>query len=198
MENAICDEPPKGLEEMLDRLIEAADSGDSVTVESMMEAVGRRSFGPIVLLVGLVAMSPLSGIPTIPSILGIVVVLVAGQLLVGRKHFWIPKRLLRRSIPSDKFAKALKVLLPAGRFVDRFLRPRLTFLTRGGGAYLMAVLCVLVGATMPPLELLPFLATTAGAALTAYGLALIAHDGMLALVAIGATLGVGYLAVSAL
>ena len=48
---------------------------------------------------------------------------------------------------------------------------------------------VAIGATMPPLEILPFLATTAGAALTMFGLALIARDGLMALIGMAFTGG---------
>ena len=164
-------------------------------MRSMMEAIGRRSFGPIIAFLGLIAMSPLSGIPTLPSILGLIVVLVAGQLVLGRTYFWIPNRLLEHSISTDKLQKGLDALRPAGRFIDRLLKPRLIFLTQGAGAYVMAVLCLLVGLTMPPLEILPFLATTAGVALTAFDLAIIANDGLLALIAVAGTMGVAYLVV---
>ena len=40
---------------------------------------------------------------------------------------------------------------------------------------------------MPLMELVPFSATTAGVALAAFGLAVIAHDGLLALLAFLAT-----------
>lgn len=181
---------------MIDRLIDVAQEEKSVSFESMMSAVGRRSFGPLVLMIGLIAMSPLSGIPTVPSILGGIVVLVAGQLALGRQHFWIPRRLLRREVSAGKLERGLRAVQPVGRTVDRFLKPRLTFLTRGVGAYVMALLCVVVGATMPPLEILPFLATSAGVALTAFGLSLTANDGLFGLIAIVSTLGVFYLVVS--
>jgi hypothetical protein len=36
---------------------------------------------------------------------------------------------------------------------------------------------------MPPLEIVPFAASTAGAAISAFALSLLAHDGLLAVVA---------------
>ncbi|MBD5780108.1 exopolysaccharide biosynthesis protein [Pelagicoccus sp. NFK12] len=189
---------PQSLGEVIDRLDEAAQREQAVSLEVMMQAVGRRSFGPIVLLVGVIAMSPLSGIPTLPSLLGVLVVLVAGQLVIGRKRFWIPSGLLERSISSKKVEKGLNAVRPIGRFVDRFLKPRLTVFTKGIGSYVMAVFCVLVGATMPPLEVLPFLATSAGLVLTSFGLAIISQDGVLALFAMGGTSLIGFLAVKAL
>jgi hypothetical protein len=60
-------------------------------------------------------------------------------------------------------------------------------LTGKVGTYVIALVCILVAATMPPLELIPFAATAAGAALTAFGLSLIAHDGVMVLIALGVT-----------
>lgn len=175
--------PPRNLIQMLDRLEENARERDRVTIDSMMDAVGRRSFGPVILIVGLIAMSPLSGIPTLPSILGVMVVLVAGQLLLGKDHFWLPGKVLRRSISQEKFLRGIEFIRPASRWVDRCVSPRLTFLTKGPGAHAVAFFCVLIGLTMPPLEILPFMATTAGVALTVFGLSLVANDGLLALLA---------------
>jgi len=174
---------PRNLEQMLDRLQGVAEGRGRVTVEAMREAIGRRSFGPAILIAGLIALSPLSGIPTLPSILGIMVTLVAGQLLIGRKRFWLPSKLLNRSIPEDKFLRGVRAIRPAGRWIDRYIRPRWTILTRGPGALAIATVCVVIGLTMPPLEIVPFLATTAGVALTVFGLALVANDGFLALAA---------------
>ncbi|HEX3034414.1 MAG TPA: exopolysaccharide biosynthesis protein [Thermodesulfobacteriota bacterium] len=69
------------------------------------------------------------------------------------------------------------------RFVDRLLRPRLTIFTHQTAAYVIAIVCVVIAAAMPVMELVPFSANVAGAALTAFGLSLIAHDGLLALLA---------------
>lgn len=53
------DNPPTNLEELLDRLDEAAEEEDDVTLDTVMDEVGRRSFGPLLLLTGLLMM-PLS------------------------------------------------------------------------------------------------------------------------------------------
>lgn len=172
---------PRNLTQVLDRLEESAEGEEKVTIDAMLDSVGRRSFGPLILVPGLIAMSPLSGIPTLPSILGVIVVLIAGQMLIGKEHFWLPQKALNRKIEKKAFTKGIRALRPVGRFVDRLLQPRLTFLTKNIGNKLVALVCIVVGATMPPLEILPFLATTAGAALTLFSLALIANDGLLAL-----------------
>lgn len=62
-------------------------------------------------------------------------------------------------------------------------------LARGPFAYLIGAVCILVAISMPPLELVPFANTTTVAALTAFGLALIAHDGLIAVLGLARFVG---------
>jgi hypothetical protein len=55
------------------------------------------------------------------------------------------------------------------------------------GSYLIGFSAMLVALTIPMLEFIPFGATLAGAALTAFGLSLIARDGYLAVFSLAAT-----------
>jgi len=178
------DRQPTNLEQLLDRLSEAGEGYGHVSLGTMLDTVGRRSFGPLLLVLGLIALSPLSGVPGIPTTLAVMVLLIGGQQLLGRTHFWLPRFLLRRSTSREKFERTLRFLRPGARFVDKLVRPRLTALTQSAALYAIAVLCIVIAMTMPPLEIVPFANTTAGAALAAFGLALIAHDGILAMVAL--------------
>jgi hypothetical protein len=175
------------LEQLLDRLAEAGGQGDRVTLGKMIEVVGQRSFGPLLLVAGLMAFSPLSGIPGMPTMVAIIVLLIAGQFLINRKHFWLPSWLLRRGVSRQKFEKGLRFVRKPARWVDRLLRPRLTGLTHKSGLIVIAALCTINALFMPAMEFLPFAATVVGAALTAFGLSVITHDGLLALVALAFT-----------
>lgn len=169
------------LEQLLDRIDEAAEGNDQVSLREIMETVGRRSFGPILLLAGLISAVPfIGGIPGVPIVMGLFVLLTAGQLLFRRRYFWLPCWLLERSVARGKTQKTLQWLRGPARFVDRLLRPRLMMLTQGAGTYAIALTCVIIAATMPLMELVPFSAGVAGLAIAAFGLALIANDGFLA------------------
>lgn len=174
------------LQQLLQRLDQAA-TGERVDVDSLMQAVGRSSFGALLLLGGLVTLSPLDVIPGIPTLIAVAVLIVCVQLLAGRRHFWLPAWVLRRSIRTDRFRRALRWLQKPARFGDRLVRPRLTALTTDAALTVIAVGCIVVALAMPVMELVPFSANLAGLALTAFGLAVIAHDGLLALVAFAAT-----------
>lgn len=185
------------LEQLIDHLDVATRDDKEVSLGRIVEAVGTRSFGPLLLIPGLIISAPIIGdIPGMPTLMALIVVLVAGQLLFGRKKFWFPQWLLKRSMARGKFAKAMKWMRPPARFIDKLLRPRLIYLTRGPGRILIAIICIVIALAIPPMEFVPFTANGAGAALTAFGLGLIAQDGLLVLLAFivtVATLGfVGY------
>lgn len=172
------------LEQLLERIREAAAKEDPVSLGDIFEMVGHRSFGPLLLLAGLVTLAPLVGdVPGVPTLMALLVMLTAGQVLLRHEHLWLPGWLLRRSVNRGKLCRALDWMSRPARFIDRFLRPRLTALTHRAGVYAVAVACVLVAAAMPIAELVPFSANGVGVVLTSFGLALIAHDGLLVLIA---------------
>lgn len=175
------------LQEMLDRINDSGDDQGRVSLGKIVESVGNRSFGPLLLMVGVIAASPLSGMPGVPTATGILILLIAVQLFFGRDHFWLPKWLLRRSLGKDKVHMAIRWLRPVARFIDRWLRPRLPALIRGGSIYLISFICAAIAIVMPMMELVPFSAHGAGLALSAFGLALISRDGLLALIAFAVT-----------
>ena len=83
---------PADIEELLDRIEAGAANRSHVSIGEMMDSVGRRSFGPVVLLVGLILVTPLSGMPGMPTLMGLLTLLTLSQVLMGRKHFWLPGR----------------------------------------------------------------------------------------------------------
>jgi len=173
------------LEQLIDQIADAEQqSGHQVFLEDVLSQIGRRSFGPVLLLVGLITMAPLVGdIPGVPTLMAIIVLLTAVQLLLGRDYFWFPNWLLRRSISNETLSNVTNWCRKPARFVDRLLRQRLVVFARGPANYAIAIVCLIIAAAMPLMEVVPFSANGAGIALTTFGLALIARDGLLALIA---------------
>lgn len=176
-------DPVRNLNDLLDQLEHMAHEREQINLRDVLHAVGRRSFGPWLLVIGLITLSPIGDIPGVPTLVGAMLLLVAAQLLLRRPHFWLPGWLLRRSVSGPRFRKAVRRLRKPASFVDRFLRARMEFFTGSKGTYVVAILCVVIALGLPPMEFVPFSATGAGIALTAFGLALIANDGLLAAIA---------------
>ena len=70
---------PESLTELVARIRDHTRDQGRVSVGDLMTAVGERSFGPLVLLAGLVTVAPLIGdIPGVPTLLGLLVLLTLG------------------------------------------------------------------------------------------------------------------------
>ncbi|NYS61816.1 exopolysaccharide biosynthesis protein [Vreelandella salicampi] len=159
-----------------------------VSVEDVLTAAGRRSFGPMLLVAGLITLAPLIGdIPGMPTLMAAIVLLTAGQLLAGRDRFWLPQWLLRRHMTRKTFDKGLQRMKKPARWVDRWLRMRLPWLTGYWGSRLTALTALIIALAMPPMEFIPFSANGAGLALTLLGLGLVARDGVVLLLGVGIT-----------
>ncbi|MFP4274839.1 MAG: exopolysaccharide biosynthesis protein [Paracoccaceae bacterium] len=179
--------------EVLDRLEALGTSGDRVTVDDVREALGRDAFYPALLTAGLLALSPLGDLPGGSALFGLVIVAITAQLLFGRRELWLPRRLARQSFDARRLHQTARALRPAARVLGVVVRERLSWLTRGPFARAIAGLCLVLALTMPPLEVVPFGATIPSAAITGFSIALLARDGLLALLTAALLAGGGWL-----
>ncbi|MDX9997489.1 MAG: exopolysaccharide biosynthesis protein [Phenylobacterium sp.] len=175
---------PRDLEALLAELAAAVEgNGPRVTVQQVMDTIGHRSFGPLLFVTGLLGMTPVSAAPGAPSLIALIVFLVAGQLLIGRSSLWLPGFVLRRSVKAERLRQTVRLVEKPARVVDRMVRPRLEVLTGAVADRVVALVCVLLAMAVPPLEFLPFVAFIPSAAIATFGLGLLARDGLLVLVA---------------
>ena len=173
------------LESLLASLTERT-SGEDVTVRDMLNAVGRRSYGPILLLLGFIAISPLTIIPGTSWLVALVILLIAGQILLGRTFPWVPKRILDMSFPRSALVNGVEQARKYARPVDKVLKPRLPFLSQPPFIGLAALVCIAAALVMFPLGLIPFGPVLPSLAVLLFGLGLTARDGI---VLIGAGCG---------
>lgn len=178
------------LEDVVNNLIECCvrDADGRLSVDELMDAIGQRTFGPLLLVPSLIAVSPVGAIPGLPAVTSVVIVLVATAILLHHDHVWIPKWLGRRSVDAGKMERGLIRFRPVARFIDHLLMPRLAWLTRGVFFYVIAVLVLLIGLVTPILELVPLGGIPPNAAVVAFSLAIIAKDGLWALIAFAFTI----------
>ena len=181
--------PERPLEGLLDAIANRAADGEGISVATIQEIAGERIAGPLLFFPAMIVVSPLSLIPTLPTIVATTVILIAAQLIAGRRQIWLPEKLRGVSLSPERTQKALEFIRPAVAWIERFSKARLTFLTDGLGMRIAALICILTALTMPPLELVPGASTSAGAIIATFGLALTTRDGLLLLVAFGLVLG---------
>ena len=187
---------PTDLEGVLDCLLDAVahDHHGRVSVADVQHSLGQRSFGPRLRIPGLIGVSPIGAIPGLPGVMAVIELFFAWQILFGMPHPWLPDFLARRSMTSARLKRGVRAIQPAARWVDKYLlAQRLTIFTRGVCFKLIALTCVFLAIVMPIIELVPLAGIVPNAALTAFGLAVTAHDGLWALVAFAFTFGSIYL-----
>ena len=175
---------PASVEEVLDELDELADQGERVCVRNVLDDFGRRSFGPFLMIPALIEISPLGGIPGVPTALALFIAMVAVQLVLGREHVWMPEFVQKRSVASERLHKAVGKLRKLGHWLDQHSQDRLKSLTAGIWLRFAGAVVTLLACTVPPLEFLPFASTLPMLAIVMIGLALTVRDGALLLSAL--------------
>jgi len=183
---------PHSLEQVVDRIDDAGGGGDRVAMRDVLEEFGQRSFGPLMLVPALVVVSPVGGIPGLPTVAAVLIALVAVQLLVGRDSIWLPAVLLRRTTKRDRLETVVGFAKEVAARVDAVIAPRLTVLVQSPFDRIIAILILALCSVMPPLEAVPFGNAATGAAISAFALALIARDGALVILAGAIMLAVGW------
>jgi hypothetical protein len=172
----------------------ASQPGERLTVREIMAVLQDRAFALLIVLLGLPNCLPMP--PPIPLICGLLLGLVAVQIVFGREAPWLPRQLLNRSMARTDVEKAVGRAIPVFRRLERISRPRMTFLDTPLAMRLMgAVILVLsLGLLFAP----PFVGQIPlGLAVCLVGLGLVERDGFvvvggLLIGSIGLTLSLGF------
>lgn len=180
---------PHSVCEILDCIDEVARQHDRVSVDAIVESFGHRSYGAVLLMPVLVDWSPLGGIPGVQSFLALLAAVVAAQMMLGRRHLWLPGFIARRSIDSAQLRGAAARMRGAARFMDRHFHGRLEWLTRAPFSRVAAGLVIVMCLAVPPLDLVPFGGSGPMLAIALVGLALLVRDGVLMIVALALSAG---------
>lgn len=171
---------------------------DEVSVRTVVESLQYRGYGPLLLIAGLISVLPTGAIPGVPTLTAILILFIATQMMFGKKYPWLPNIILDKSISREKFDSAQEKSKDYIAKVDHFVRPRATFMFNSVSIKLIALICCLLAITMPPLEVVPFLAFVPALAITILGLSVSARDGALAIFGLSIAAAGVYAAISAL
>lgn len=167
---------PRTLGELLDAIDPGADT-DSVSLRDILDKIGARSFAPVILVPALLMISPLSAIPGMPTLSGLLIIIISLQWVFARKHLWLPDVLLRRRIKASKVSRAVAWLRKPTRWVDRHSHRRLRVLTTPPLTIVPKVAIVLIAVSWPVLELLPMVTSIGAFAVSLLAFGMMTRDG---------------------
>lgn len=194
MDKPQSDDAPQGVEEVLGELDELAAGQPRVCIGDVLDDFGKRSFGLFILIPPLIELSPIGGIPGVPTFLALIIGITAVQLFLGTDHVWMPQFIQQRAVSGRRLHRALMKLRGIAHWLDERSHGRLENLTQGVWTRVAAVAIVVLCCTVPPLEFIPFASSAPMLAIAAFGLAITVRDGALMLVALtlaAAALGAG-------
>ncbi|MFZ2102456.1 MAG: exopolysaccharide biosynthesis protein [Oricola sp.] len=111
---------PRPLSRVLSDL--AAEERSSVTVRRIRNALADRSFATFLVFTAGINLLPFP--PGSTVVLGIPIVLVAFQMVMGYPTVWLPRFFLRRSLSKKGFHKMTTWLIPFLKRMENWVRPR--------------------------------------------------------------------------
>lgn len=167
------------------------------TVGSLIELFGERSFAVVfVLLMAIPALPLPTGGAT--HVLEVITMLLALELIVGRRTVWLPERWLRLEVAGASRERFVSGLLRRIRWLERFARPRASWLLHRRPSRMVFGVLVL-GLSLTAFFAPPFsgLDTLPALGVVALSLGVLFEDAVVALVgvvigALGAVLVIGF------
>lgn len=179
----------QSVENVLNTLDRSAAERDTVSLDDVLETFGPRALGPLVFAIGLVMLSPVNWIPGAGIVLATALTLFLAQALLSTGPPRLPRRLGQASVSSDRARKAIAAVRPWARRASVLVRPRLRTFVSSVWRRLAMVMAIITALSMYPLAIIPGGAGPPSLAIAVFGLALLAEDGLLMLVALGMSLG---------
>ncbi|QHQ35041.1 exopolysaccharide biosynthesis protein [Algicella marina] len=169
------------LDTFINDLNSAAD-GEKTSIGEILDAIGSRSFGPLLMALGLASASPIGAIPLATPIIVALTLIVAGQILVGCSHIWVPDRLCRQEMSSDKLSKTADYIQTFFNWISVLTSERLSWMLDPPMPRVAALVAILLALSMLPVILIPGGVLPASVALAFIGLGMTTRDGLILLV----------------
>ena len=161
---------------------------DTFEFAEFWDVMEKRGFGPMLALPSFIACTPIGAIPGIPSLAGGTILLIALQILLGRRHPWLPQKVMQLNCDADQLRYIVEKVKPYAVRVDRFLVPRCFFMRQPVFRSFIALCCAGCGLVMIPLELIPFMGLIPAFAVFIMAIGMATDDGAVALFGVSLSL----------
>jgi hypothetical protein len=166
---------------LMRRLVER-DPALPFTVAELVESLGHRAFGFLLILFAIPCTLP-APFP-IPALCCMILAAVAGNLVAGRRMLWLPGAIRRRALPAGLMIGLFRRVLPWIERLERVCRPRWLFMSQGTAKRLSGLMILLMVVVL----LLPIPVVgnfTPGLAILVAGVGLAERDGRVTALSFG-------------
>jgi hypothetical protein len=158
--------------------IASAEGGPRILFGDLVAAMRNRAFGVLFLLFGIPNCLPMP--PGIPVICGIIVALIAAQMVIGRDQLWLPGFLASKSFKRTDLQRIVSRSAPWIRRLERVAKPRLHAFADARSRRIIGVVGVILGlALVLPIPIIGNIPL--GIPICILGLGLVERDGIIIL-----------------
>ncbi|MBL3586665.1 exopolysaccharide biosynthesis protein [Rhodovulum sulfidophilum] len=169
---------------LLEDLAALALANDRISIADLVEALGARGFGPLLVMLSAFLILPVGMLPGLPGVVAIFMILIGGRVMTGETTLWLPARLRRVHISGHVLAVSVARAQPAALWLRPLLTPRLVALIEGRIATrLIALILIGTGVLIFLLGFIPGLPFVLSLHVLMLGLALSTRDGLVAALA---------------
>lgn len=173
---------PKKTSQILVEIIEDCAQDGTVTVAELLDKMGHRALAMAILVFALSAV--VAGVvPGFSTLMAIPIMFISLQMALGRRSVFLPKKIREKQVSPKLVRGALAQSIPTLRMVEKFLRPRLVWLTHPYVERVVAlIICLLAAVLSLPIPGGNFLPSFA---ISILALAMLERDGLLILASVG-------------
>lgn len=100
-----------------------------LTYQDLVQVLGERAFGVAILFFSLPALLPFSAVPGVAFIFSIPIMIFSLQMIWKRRLLWLPASIGNKVISHEIISKMIYNVVPFLRILERFLKPRLAWMT---------------------------------------------------------------------
>ena len=163
----------------LSDIVRSMDSSQDTTIGELADSLGERAFGALMFIFAVPNAIPMP--PGTSAILGLPLVILTWQVLMGRQTLWLPRMVRQRRISKEMLHTFVTKVTPVMAKLERVLKPRLGIVVTSDLAER------LIGLVAFPLALILFLPIPFGnippaLAIACLALGLAERDGLAVLV----------------
>ncbi len=166
---------PKAKPSRLSDIVKSIDTQQDMTIGQLVDSLGERAFGALMFIFAVPNIIPTP--PGTSAILGLPLVILTYQVMMGRQSLWLPQAVRKRQISRNLLQTFVAKILPVMARLERILRPRFGFVVSSDLAERV------IGLVAFPLALILFLPIPFGnippaAAIACLSLGLAERDGL--------------------
>jgi hypothetical protein len=143
--------PPHAARETASQVLHRLSLGppdEKVSFGQMLDALGERGFGLLLMLFAVPNLLPFPGVPGVSFVTGMAILFISAQLILAKDEPAFPDWVSHKSFSRAQLSRFIVKTNPLLRWLEKPIRPRLTPVVVGFGERMIGVVGVIHALTL--------------------------------------------------